>query len=318
MEYDPEGNLVWMFELLPELKKQFEVEPNYSIPVMNRLGHLNGIAVNEKDNVVYASFKNFSSVIKIDKATNRMLYLFGNKNITFGDSMQASGLFTQQHCPILLKNGNLMVFDNNLMKKGSGLVELNTGKPASEAPEKVWDFRFKEAALEKPFGPLMGSVQELPAETSRVIMVKENHVFFTNRKKEISWHISTYVNNGTQWLPVENYRASWASSLYPHYFTLQITGASDTLSKAGSLQKELAFTINNEGTENDVFDIEMLQPGTTFSLERKGVEVIKGQSLRVSFTSAMIRDLKENTELLVTVRSLPGQNARQLRYFIVK
>lgn len=318
-EFDAERNIVWSFDLLYELKRQFDLQPDYATPTMKRLGHLNGITVDEQHNMVYASFKNFSNVLKIDKNNNRIVYMFGNKTINFADSMFHSGLFAQQHCPILLGNGNLVVFDNNTSVKGSGIVELNSsmeGQEENAGTEKVWELRFKDLHIDKPFTSLMGSVQELPNGHLLIGMGKENEVFEVSRKKEVLWRMSTFAYNEAKWLPMENYRVCWSSSLYPAYFTLQRNSDNDTISRKTITQKAFSFTINNEGTEDDLFDLELIQPGTGFSIVRKAVRVGQETSQKIVITAQEMLPVKEGTELLLTVHSQKGADTRQLRYLV--
>ena len=57
-----------------------------------------------------------------------------------------------------------------------------------------------------------------------------------------------YDSINHNWLDFSAYRCTYASSLYPFYFTLQAA----TINK-----KSISFRLNNDGTENDLYVIEV-------------------------------------------------------------
>lgn len=248
IEFDAEKNEVWRFNLLPELKRQFNIAPTSQMFNPDRLGHLNGLAVDDKNNIIYASFKTFSSVFKIDKETKNILYMFGNKHINFNDSTQSTAAFQQQHCPILLPNGNLMVLNNGTEKTGSGIVELNTKPNLDSTNEVVKSIYFKTLLKKDFYTAQMGSVQYIDKKNVLVGLGNATHLFELNTKKsKINWQIYTYQNtkfneNGKVWKPLISYRVYYYTSLFPYYFIV------NKLNKG--------IEIVNIGSENQNFIIE--------------------------------------------------------------
>lgn len=314
VEFNRQGDVVWLFKTLPELRKAYNVMPTKKQKTARLLGHLNGLAVDEKKDVVYASYKNFNAVLKIDKKTNRVLYLYGNKKIIFNDSTQASTLFSQQHCPIILKNGNLLIYDNNYKKNGSGIVELNTGKPQSKKPEKLWELKVKKLGFEKYHAPNMGSVQELPNGNLLANMGSENNMFETNRKGELIWHAQEYSNmlypKDTSWELLTSYRIKWTSSLYPCYFTVTRINAENKVSKS----QELEIQINNEGTENDTYNIELLQPASTIIIKKGLITVPKESSVQFTIKDSDFSTLKPGQDIIVSITSSKSLTVKELRF----
>lgn len=253
IEYNKNKQVTWFFDLLPELKRNFNIEIETD-PSMLRIGHLNGIDVDEKNDYVYASFKNFNNIFKIKKANNSIEYIFGNKTINLRDTVKSNpNFFAAQHAPILLKNGNLMVFNNNEFGKVSSIVELTIPNSFNDESQKVWEYKFDEDQFYKPFSEKLGSVQELNNNHFFVCAGAVNRLFQVNRKKQISWDVLTETNVNfnksiiPSWQQASSYRAFQYSSLYPYYFTVQYT------KKSSKSAKISPFKIFNIGTENDEF-----------------------------------------------------------------
>lgn len=224
LAFDNEKNEIWRFNLLPELKRQFNITPTSQMFNSERLGHLNGLAYDEKNKYVYASFKTFSSVFKIEKETNNILYLYGNKKIDFSDSLQSSTLFEQQHCPVFMPNGNLLILNNGNETTGSGIVELNTKPNLNPENELVKSIFFKNILGKDFYTSQMGSVQFIDKNNVLVGMGNAGHLFELNtKKKKVNWQIYTFQNTKWNekryvWKPQINYRVNYYSSLYPYYF----------------------------------------------------------------------------------------------------
>jgi hypothetical protein len=251
IEFDKEVNEVWRFDLLPELKRQFNIAPTTEVFNPTRLGHLNGIAVDEKKEIVYASFKTFNTVMKIDKQSKNILYMYGLKRINFRDSTEEGLDFEQQHNPTFHPNGNLLIFNNGNEKTGSGITELRTGEQVDSTNEVVRKVYFKGIIPEPYYAVQMGSVQALSNHRMLVCMGSLNQLFELDVKsKKLIWHAHTYQNfrwsEGRKiWKPLLNYRCNYYSSLYPYHYICyaDITGS------------KLNLTIVNNGSETDTYII---------------------------------------------------------------
>lgn len=253
IEFNSEGEEVWRFNLLPELKKQLNIQPDMNMFNPHRMGHLNGIAIGKDTSIVYASFKTFNTVFKINKITNRIEYMYGTNKISFVDSMEYAGAFAQQHCPILLKNGNLMIFNNGTHKTGSGIVELKTGDHLSKQNEVIRKINFADLFSNEIYTPQMGSVQEVGKSSILVGMGNQPYFFELNSNNlKINYKAYTFYNEqwhkrGVNWKPLVNYRVFKYSSLYPYHFIV------DTLTTQNEILK---LVIYNIGSEDDEYIVE--------------------------------------------------------------
>lgn len=253
IEFDNDKNEVWRFNLLPELKRQFNISPTSQMFNSERLGHLNGLAYDEKNKWVYASFKTFSSVFKIEKESNNVLYLYGNKKINFNDSSLSSASFEQQHCPVFMPNGNLLVLNNGNETTGSGIVELNTKPNLSPENEVVKSIYFKNIMPQDFYTAQMGSVQYIDKHNVLVGLGNAGHLFELNtQKKKINWQLYTYQNikwneKKHNWKPQINYRVNYYSSLFPYYFIVNKT----------TKDNEILLQIVNIGTETEDYILEV-------------------------------------------------------------
>jgi len=313
-EFNSSGELIWSYKVLPEIKKRFGIFPTAEAKNARLLGHMNGITVDKDDSIIYASFKNFNAVFKIKKSSHEILQILGNQKIRFTDSTQKSDLFAQQHCPIILKNGNLLLFDNGNKKEGSGIVEIKTGK--SKKTKKVWDYRIKKLGVEMNYAPNMGSVQVLPDEDILSSMGCINTVFEINRAGDPIWHANTFFNSGwpnkTAWEPQSSYRIKWSSSLYPSYFTIQHASTKDSI----NLKSGISFYINNEGTEDDEYEIIIMQPQYNIILKSVITRVSAQNSKLIEIKSKELSKLTLNTEVSISVKSSSSQKAREFYFFL--
>jgi len=255
IEYNKNKQVVWSFDLIPELKRNFNIDAGKE-PLMLRVGHLNGIEVDEKNDYVYASFKTFNNIFKIKKSNNSIEYIFGNKQINLKDSLKSNTkFFAAQHAPILLKNGNLMVFNNNEQQQVSSIVELTVPNSFNEESQKVWEYKFDEDGFKNSHSEHLGSVQELANNQFFVCAGAVNRLFLVNKNKQISWDVLTETNVDfnksiiPNWQPTSSYRAFKYSSLYPYYFTIQYNFDVKKI-KATDVIK-----LYNVGTENDEYEM---------------------------------------------------------------
>ncbi|MCZ6785267.1 MAG: aryl-sulfate sulfotransferase [Proteobacteria bacterium] len=73
--------------------------------------HTNAVVYNAADDSVYVSVRHLSRVTRIDYSTQAIVYNMGF-DMPSGDPDFGDNLFSFQHAPQLLANGNMMLFDN--------------------------------------------------------------------------------------------------------------------------------------------------------------------------------------------------------------
>lgn len=294
IEFDAEKNEVWRFNLLPELKRQFNIAPTPQMFNSDRLGHLNGLAIDENNKYVFASFKTFSSVFKIEKESKNIIYMYGNKTINFNDSTKSSPAFEQQHCPIILPNGNLMVLNNGNEKTGSGIVELNTKSNLDSTNEVVKSIYFKSILKKDFYTPQMGSVQYLDKKNVLVGLGNAAHLFELNTKrKKINWQIYTFQNTKHNekrvvWKPLISYRVYYYSSLFPYYFIVN----------KFENKEQLKIQIVNLGTEYDSYKIEIIDSLNTSP-------IVSYLSIKAGKNDSLVLD--KNTKSVIITSTTSGK-----------
>lgn len=294
--FDKEGTEVWRFNLLPELKRQYDIAPDVNMFNPTRLGHLNGMVVDTTNKIVYASFKTFNTVMKIDMASNRILYQYGLKKINFKDSLEEGLLFEQQHAPTFNKNGNLLIFNNGNEKTGSGITELGVGENLDSANEVVKNIYFKDYLSKDYYAVQMGSVQETGKNKYLVCMGSSPHFFeIDTKKKKLLWQAYTFQNyryheNGKIWRPVFSYRIKQYSSLYQFHFTIdrKVTNGKEFL------------LISNNGTESDSYQIYFEGANSNLNFYLKNIKPGKIKKIKIPANAQLtVRSMKSETDKIL-------------------
>jgi hypothetical protein len=276
--FDKEANEIWRFNLLSELKRQYNISPDANMFNPTRLGHLNGMAVDTNANIVYASFKTFNTVMKIDMASNRILYQYGLKKINFLDSLEEGLSFEQQHAPIFNWKGNLLIFNNGNEKTGSGISELRVGENLSAQNELVKNIYFKDYLPKDYYAVQMGSVQQTGKNKYLICMGSVPHYFeIDTKKKKLLWQAYTYQNyryqeGGKIWKPVFSYRIRQYPSLYPYYFT------ADLITKKSRTQ----IKVCNVGSETDSYYLIDAETGKSLNIFLKDIKSGKSKKIKIS------------------------------------
>jgi hypothetical protein len=132
--------------------------------------HSNAVVYNAADNSIYHSARHLSRITRIDYDTGNVVYMMGfdmpSGDVDFGDN-----LFSFQHAPQLLPNGNMMLFDNGNRRDHivqtnetgvSKAIELQfTGDPPTFA-EIVWEWTLPE------YNSALGDADRLPGGNTLV------------------------------------------------------------------------------------------------------------------------------------------------------
>ncbi|MHC5307957.1 aryl-sulfate sulfotransferase [Bartonella sp. LJL80] len=143
-EVNRAGELVWRWSAAEHLAPEdYPVHPifdNRHWPLINGLGET-------RDGLVLMSLRVTSGVIAVDKKTNKVVWRIG------------PDILAQQHTPVEMADGSILVFDNGNIRSGvtsphSRAVQINplTG-------ETVWEYT--DPVRPSFFSPYMGSAQRL-------------------------------------------------------------------------------------------------------------------------------------------------------------
>ena len=134
-------------------------------------------AVELPDGNLLASFRNISTVIRIDRTTGRILWKLGAPPL--------SG----QHAPTLLSNGNILIFDNGPHRLDesypfSRVIEVN---PATN--EIVW--KYQEPRVFNFYSPRISNAQRLPNGNTLINEGVFGRFFEVTSAGDVVWE---YVN----------------------------------------------------------------------------------------------------------------------------
>jgi hypothetical protein len=129
------------------------------------------------DGNIFLSFRNISTIIKIERQTGNILWKLGAPPL--------SG----QHAPTPLPNGNILIFDNGPHRLDdsfpfSRVIEVN---PATK--EIVW--KYQEATVSNFFSPRISNAQRLPNGNTLINDGWFGRLFEVTAQGEVVWE---YVN----------------------------------------------------------------------------------------------------------------------------
>lgn len=120
--------------------------------------HFNSIVIDPRDDNFVCSFRNLSTVLKIDRKTGEILWKLGGKEDEFG--LLPEQLFSHQHDVKVTENGALTLFNNGNEGNSSVKGQTNIMKfYLDEVNKQVVDWKVYETKGD--FSPYMGSAQEI-------------------------------------------------------------------------------------------------------------------------------------------------------------
>ena len=261
-EFDATGNLVWSWHAKAYFDSMplFERAANKDTSLFNNEpdAHMNAFEVDEAGGFIYAGFRNINRVIKIEKSTGKVVCAWGD-NMACNGKPNGEGFFFRQHGAMLLRNGNLAVFNNNPKPAPAGeqtpasQVVVFT-QPAGNVPSTIaWTFDCVFDSINNTAAK-SGNVDELKNGNLLVCMGSVNRVFEVTRNKQIVWSAEIENRNAfdSSWQKFAVYRAHYTSSLYPCYFTVQ-TGKALAVKKQPATQ----LKIFNNGSEEDAYLVDI-------------------------------------------------------------
>lgn len=318
-ELDRSGKLVWSWNsenyFSPdELRAMALGPPDSSLISQEPGGHMNAFDVDEKNGFVYAGFRNVSRVVKIDKMSGGVVCAWGT-NMRYRGAENGEGFFFKQHDAALLRDGSIAVFNNNIAADNpdhadhhsSGVVIFT--QPTENAISKViWKY---ECAFAPPDNLSLrgGGVDELKNGNLLVCMGTVNRIFEINRDKRIVWSsvVEQWDWRDSAWQHIALYRAHAASSLYPCYFTIQVT--TDTVDKTSPTFQLRLF---NDGTEADSYTVNISSASGSYARRFATAPLPGGRS--VNFDIVPVNLPVNNDKIEISVRSKTNPDFKRTTY----
>jgi hypothetical protein len=174
--------------------------------------HSNAVVYDAVENAVYYSVRHLSRIIKIDYATGDITWSMGF-DMPSGDADFGDDLFSFQHSPEVLPNGNILLYDNG-NRRGhtycepeepfSSAIELAVDPYAPDPVTVVWRY-------DHPFSGAVGDADRLPNGNTLVTGGANGHIMEVTPDGTVVWELS-----GVSPL-TDMYRAERVLSLYPRY-----------------------------------------------------------------------------------------------------
>ncbi|MFC2075693.1 aryl-sulfate sulfotransferase [candidate division KSB1 bacterium] len=223
VHYGSEGDSLWSWSVFDHLSIESDIDPEY-VEFAASIGyfgwtHINTCLYIPEDDALLLSIRNLSRIVKVDYATKDIIWSMGAalspEEAQFGD-----GLFTYQHAPELLPNGNILLFDNmgsditKPVPPHSRAVEIELDNPAEpQSASVVWEYELDY------FASVYGDADRLPNGNTLITGAPsdsesdDNWIHEVTAGGELVWELKT--NLGL-------YRAERITSLYPQAFLTDI------------------------------------------------------------------------------------------------
>jgi hypothetical protein len=247
LRYDAQGGLLWSWDERNSLRQDtFFARKSQSV----QGSHLNGFALAQGGEQLFMSFKNLSDVLLYDLALGRFVASLQHP----GDAGTAG--FRQQHGPFLTAKREILIYNNNISEKADGEADTAVHPsamvfrqyPPGRRYRLVWEYPVRSPRYPQGIKGKEGYVSETAAGTLLICPGGVNYAIEVGRNKQKRWEGYFYRRSGrdTAWKPYSNYRCQSATSLYPHYVTLQYVGIG---------QGQALFRLQNLGSESGHFEL---------------------------------------------------------------
>jgi hypothetical protein len=246
VEVDRDNNIHWLWKENDHLNDTAAVHAT----------HLNSIFLDKNKNEIYVSGRDINSVFVINRRTNRVDFAIGYK-FSPETEFYPQVIFSGQHHAQLLDNGNILIFNNNTRwGRGGGTNIMEINKPDRSNPYVTSQFiyLYDFGSPEQNFCPKGGGIIKLKNNNYLISSSAYNRNFEINGNGHLVWQCQPEKLDtlAKKWLGMGSYRANFAETLYPSYFSLE------EIYKDG---KFAGFRITNEGSSADTYEITITEKG---------------------------------------------------------
>ena len=144
-------------------ESHFDILHNNSLIIINK--DIKGLC--KKGNLLI-SVRNLDLIFILDIKKEKIIWKWGPGNVS------------KQHHPTMLKNGNILIFDNGYKRKYSRIIELN---PLTQ--KIVWEYKSKP--LNQFYSATRGACQRLPNGNTLITESDKGRVFEIMKNGEVVW-----------------------------------------------------------------------------------------------------------------------------------
>ena len=214
-EYDKDNNLVWWWNSMDYLCEAGIIAKRLTNSSVDVDAHLNSLYFDERNKVIYLSFKNAAQIVKIKYPTGKILNIY-NGNSPEHVKIEGSVSFCGQHSIGRSQNKCLYLYNNNTCDSSSFPKIIMMKEPGSKTGDlqKTWEYECagndtrKKTAREKAKG---GKIVELPDESLFVSMGGAyGKLFIISKDKTLLWTAVAEQWNADKngWISPVIYRSS--------------------------------------------------------------------------------------------------------------
>lgn len=184
-----------------------KIDINYNSSKENGdIMHINGITVDEDNDLIYLTVNNYSEIWVLDHSTTTaeavtssggdyglggdLVYRFGNP-LTYDNVGEVT--INDVHYPNLLSTGNMLVFSNNIYDNQSAVFEYELNPPyelvsgEDNEPEIVWSFTDSEL-----YSSGLGGAVRTPNGNTLIAEGKDGNVWEVSDSGEVLWKYTGY------------------------------------------------------------------------------------------------------------------------------
>ncbi|MBU2928853.1 aryl-sulfate sulfotransferase [Winogradskyella psychrotolerans] len=202
-----------------------KIDINYNSAQANGdIMHMNGITIDETNNIIYVTINNYSEIWVIDHSTTTAQAATstgGNYNLggdlvyRFGNPLAYDNVgdvtINDVHYPNVLDTGNMLVFSNNIYDNQSAVFEYQLNPPyqlvagEDNEPELVWSFTDSEL-----YSAGLGGAVRTPNGNTLIAEGRDGTVWEVSDSGDVLWK---YAGYDTLWrvyaIPVDDERLSF-------------------------------------------------------------------------------------------------------------
>ena len=175
-----DGEILWEFETMdyPELFKYSEIDLDLTRDMAySDCIHYNSCDIDKTDGNLLCSFRNISSILKINRKTGELMWILGGKGDEF--NLTEEQKFEKQHAVTSLDDGNIIIFDNGNGIEKSRIIKLKI----DEKNKKLINYEGIEIETNSSF---MGSAQPIDKNSDIYVICYGGGLFEHNLLEELN------------------------------------------------------------------------------------------------------------------------------------
>jgi hypothetical protein len=221
IEYDEKGEIVWSWKCSSYFRNSDVGYRKRADAITNMDVHDNGFYFDEKDSLIYISYRNINTVLKVKYPGGKVLRSYGDRYKP--DTAILNKLFCGQHSCRISKEGYLYLFNNNACHAGETPKLMMFQEPVTDKDSLkiIWQYNctvdgvLGTRAKQYSF-PTNGNITELPDKSFLATMSSEvyDKVFIVSHDKRVLWSAlpEKWNTDEKKWQALHEYRASIINS----------------------------------------------------------------------------------------------------------